>query len=91
MSYSKIDIHYTTDGVNTLKNVNTRTGVKHKVISLPDKVQNYGDRHGYSALTETYNGDHVIIKGGSEVLLDRDINGTNNNEYICSIVSYEWL
>lgn len=91
MSYSKIDIHYTTDGVNTLKNVNTRTGVKHKVISLPEKVQKYGDRYGYSALTITYAHDHVIIKGGSEVLLDRDINGTNNNEYIRSIVSYEWL
>lgn len=92
MSYSKIDIHYKTDGINTLKSVDTRQGVvKHKVISLPEKVQKYGDRYGYSSLTVTYSLDHVIIKGGSEVLLDRDINGTNNNEYIRSIVSYEWL
>ena len=91
MSYTKLEILYITDGINTQASVNTRQGEKHRTISLPKKVQEYGDRYGYSSLTVTYNLDHLIIKYGSTVLMDTDINGTNNNEYIRSIVSYEWM
>lgn len=91
MSYTKLEIRYTTDGINTSASVKTRQGEKHRTIALPKKVQEYGDRYGYSSLRLEYSLDHLIIKGGSEVLMDLDINGTNNNEYIRSIVSYEWL
>lgn len=90
MSYTKLEIRYTTDGINTQASVNTRDGEKHRTLALPKKVQEYGDRYGYSSLTVTYSLDHLIIKYGSTVLMDTDINGTNNNEYIRSIVSYEW-
>ena len=91
MSYTKLKIVYTTDGLNTKASVNTRDGEKHRTIALPKKVQEYGDTHGYSSLELSYSGDHLIIRGGYETLMDLDINGTNNNEYIRSIVSYEWL
>lgn len=90
MSYSKIEVRYTTDGINTKDSVKTRQGEKHKSLPLPKKVQEYGDRYGYSSLNITYHQDHLIISGGGETLMDVDINGTNNNEYIRSIVSYEW-
>lgn len=91
MSYTKLEIRYTTDGVNTQACVNTRQGEKHRTISLPKKVQEYGDRYGYSSLTVTYSLDHLIIRYDNTVLMDTDINGSNNNEYIRSIVSYEWM
>lgn len=91
MSYTKLDVRYITDGANTLANVNTRQGEKHRIITLPQKVQKYGDRYGYDSLSIEYNQDHLIIKYGDTILLDQDINGTNNNEYIREIVSYEWL
>ena len=91
MSYTKLDVRYVTDGSNTLANVNTRQGEKHRIITLPQKVQKYGDRYGYSSLTVTYDRDHLIIKGGGEVLFDRDINGDANIEYITRIVDYTWL
>ena len=91
MSYTKLEIRYTTDGVNTQADVNTRDGEKHRTITLPQKVQNYGDRYGYDSLSIEYNQDHLIIKYGDTILMDQDINGTNNNEYIREIVSYEWL
>ena len=91
MSYTKLKIVYTTDGINTRASVNTRDGEKHRTIALPKKVQEYGDAHGYSSLDISYCGDHLIIKWGYITLMDLDINGTNNNEYIRSIVSYEWL
>ena len=92
MSYTKLKIVYTTDGINTNASVKTRDGEKHRTIALPKKVQEYGDAHGYSSLNLSYSGDHLIIKGRNyETLMDLDINGTNNNEYIRSIVSYEWL
>ena len=91
MSYTKLNIVYYTDGLNTKASVNTRTGNKHRTIALPKKVQEYGDAHGYSSLRVDYIADHLIIKGGHETLMDTDINGTNNNEYIRGIVSYEWL
>ena len=91
MSYTKLDVRYVTDGLNTLANVNTRQGEKHRIITLPQKVQKYGDRYGYDSLSIEYNQDHLIIKYGDTILLDQDINGTNNNEYIRESVSYEWL
>lgn len=90
MSYTKLEVRYTTDGTNTLASVKTRQGEKHKTIYLPKRVQEYGDSHGYASLDISYSLDHLIIRGGGEVLFDQDINGTNNNEYIRSIVSYEW-
>ena len=90
MSYSKLKITYYTDGLNTNASVNTRQGNKHRTLALPQKVQEYGDKYGYSGITFDYSLDHLILKGGSEVLMDIDINGTNNNEYIRGIVSYEW-
>ena len=91
MSKTKLKIVYTTDGLNTKASVNTRQGDKYRTIALPKKVQEYGDEHSYSSLSLDYSGDHLIIRGGGETLMDLDINGTNNNEYIRSIVSYEWL
>ena len=90
MSYSKLEIRYETDGINTQKSVNTRQGEKHKAISLPQKVQEYGDRYGYGSLSVDFSLDHIIIKYGSTVLMDKDINGSGNNEYIRRINSYEW-
>ena len=91
MSYTKLEIRYTTDGLNTQACVNTRDGEKHRTLNLPQKVQEYGDKYGYDALTLNYNGDRLIIKYGDTELMDTDINGTNNNEYITSIVSYKWM
>lgn len=91
MSYTKLDVRYVTDGSNTLANVNTRQGKKHRTITLHQKVQKYGDRYGYDSLSIEYSQDHLIIKYGDTILFDQDINGTNNNEYIREIVSYEWL
>ena len=91
MSKTKLKIVYTADGLNTKASVNTRRGEKHRTIALPKKVQEYGDKYGYCVLSLDYNKDHLIIRSCSETLMDLDINGTNNNEYITSIVSYEWL
>ena len=90
MSYTKLEIHYTTDGINTRACVNTRDGVKKKTLALAKKVTEYGDKYGYSSIKISYSEDHIILRGGSEVLMDTDINGTNNDEYIRSIVSTEW-
>lgn len=93
MSKTKLEIEYTTDGLNTLASVKTRQGTKHRTISLPKKVQEYGDANGYSSLHLEYSQDHLMIRAGyyGEILMDLDINGTHNNEYIRTIVSYEWL
>ena len=91
MSKTKLKIVYRTDGVNTKASVNTRQGDKYRTIALPKKVQEYGDEHGYSSLLLYHSEDHLIIRGGTETLMDLDINGTNNNEWIRGIVSYEWL
>lgn len=91
MSYSKIEIHYRGDGINSAQGVNTRQGVvKKRAVSLNKKVQDYGDKYGYSSLRVDYSLDHLIIRGGGETLLDKDING-DSNEYIRSIESYDWL
>lgn len=93
MSYSKLEVHYTTDGINTTSSVNTRAAgtVKKKTVTLPKKVQDFGDKRGYSSISISYDKDHLILRGGGETLMDLDINGTNNNEYIRSIVKTEWL
>ena len=91
MSYSKLEIRYLTDGCNSQANVNTREGEKYRTLAMPKKVQEYGNEHGYSAIKFDFSGDHLILKGGDEVLMDMDINGTNNNEYITEIVSYTWI
>ena len=91
MSKTKLKIVYVTDGRNTKASVNTRQGEKYRTIALPKKVQEYGDKNGYSSLYLDYSLDHLIIRGGGETLMDLDINGTNNDEWIRGIVSYEWL
>ena len=93
MSYTKIQVRYYGDGI-ACNGRNTRQGVEKKVtITLPKRVIEYGDKHGYSRMVvdyRRYNRDHIIIKGGGETLLDKDING-GSNEYIERIVGYEWL
>ncbi len=92
MSYTKIRVNYTTDGLNTKACVNTRKDVvKKATLPLPKKLQEYGNKYGYHSLSVTYSLDHLIIRGGGEELMNLDINGTDNNEYIKRIVSYEWL
>lgn len=88
---SKLEIRYLTDGLNTLTSVKTRQGEKRRTITLPKKVQEYADAHGHYSLVVDHSWDHLIIKGGGEVLMDIDINGTNNNESITKIVSYTWI
>lgn len=92
MSYSKLVIRYTTDGLNTVnRSVKTRQDVvKKKTLYVSKKVQEYGDRYGYNSLSLDYHQDHIIIKYGYETLMDTDINGTGNNEYIRSIEGYDW-
>ena len=90
MSYSKLKITYYTDGVNTNASVNTRQGNKHRTLALPQTVQEYGDKYGYSRITIDYLWDRLILKGGGEVLMDVDINGTDRWNGIERIVSYEW-
>lgn len=94
MSYTKIQVRYYGDGLNTNQSVNTRKSVEKKVtITLPKRVIEYGDKYGYSSMVvdyDIYNRDHIIIKGGGVTLLDKDING-GSNEYITRIVDYEWL
>ena len=91
MSYTKLKVTYYTDGINTRSYVNTRKGNKHKTLYLPQKVKEYGDKYGYHTISLDYSDDHIILEGGGEILMDMDINGTGNNEYIRGIVSHEWL
>lgn len=89
MSYSKIQIRYYGDGVNIFGNA--RQGMlKTVTITLPKRVIEYGDKYGYSRMSVDYYYDHIIISGGGEILLDKDING-RSNEYITRIAGYEWL
>ena len=91
MSYTKLEVRFMGDGV-PCNGRNARSGEKKRVVSLPKKVQEYGDRYGYYSLDVTYYQDHLIIKGrGGEVLFDRDINGDANMEYITGIFDYTWL
>lgn len=81
MSYSKLEVRFIGSGDVERK----------RVVSLPKRVQEYGDRYGYSSLIVTYYSDHLVIEGGGEDLFDRDINGDDNLETITSIVGYTWL
>lgn len=88
-NYSKIQIRYYGDGVNFYSNA--RQGMlKTVTITLPKRVIEYGDKYGYSSMRVDYHADHIIITGGGETLLNKDING-GSNEYITSIAGYEWL
>ena len=89
MSYTKIRIEYYGDGI-ACNGRDTRKGVlKKATIALPKKVTEYGDAHGYSSLSVSYSADHLIIKGGWETLMDKDINASSR-EYISRLVSYDW-
>lgn len=85
--------NYLIFSINTYSSVNTRAAgtVKKKTITLPKKVQEFGDKRGYYNIFITHHQDQLILRGGGETLMDLDINGTNNNEYIRSIVKTEWL
>jgi len=91
MSYTKLEIRYIGDGVNSKTDGETRDAIKKRTLALAKKVQEYGDEHGYDKIELLFNGDRITLKGGAEVLQDQDINGTNSNEYIVSIEGYEWL
>lgn len=91
MSYTKLEIRYVGDGVNSKTDGETRDAIKKRTLALAKKVQEYGDKYGYDTIEFLFNGDRITLKGGDEVLQDQDINGTNNNEYIVSIEGYEWL
>lgn len=90
MSYTKLEIHYLGDGINYAV-MNSREGEKHRAIILPKKVQEYGDKYGYESLSVSFLHDHIIIKHGTTLLMDKDFNGTANNEYIRELLSYEWI
>jgi len=90
MSYTKIEVLYHGDGIS-LDSTNTRQNVQKKVtLLLTKKVVEYGENYGYDELEVSYHGDHIVIKGGYDVLMDKDINGSSR-EYISRIDSYTWL
>lgn len=90
-SYSKIQIRYYGDGVNSRQDVNTRQNVVKKVtLALPNRVKAFGEEFGYDAIQINFNGDHIMLIGNGNTLLDNDING-ESNEYVESIVDWEWL
>lgn len=91
MSYSKIQVNYYGDGINSQQAVTTRQGVvKKATITLSNKVKEYGDKYGYDSIVVDFSLDHIILKGGGSVLLDKDINGASN-EFIKKIESYHWI
>jgi len=91
MSYSKLEVRYRGDGINTHEAKNTRQDVvKKKTIILPKRVQEYGDRYGYGSIRVSCKLDHIILSGGGSVLFDQDINAASD-EYIRSIEGYSWL
>ena len=90
-SYSKIQIRYYGDGVNSRQDVNTRQNVIKKVtLALPNRVKAFGEDFGYDAIQINFNGDHIMLVGNGTTLLDNDING-ESNEYVESIVDWEWI
>jgi hypothetical protein len=91
VSYSKIQIRYYGDGVNSRQDVNTRQNVIKKVtLTLPNRVKAFGEDFGYDAIQIGFNGDHIMLTGNGTTLLDNDING-ESNEYVESIVDWEWI
>jgi hypothetical protein len=53
-------------------------------------VKAFSEEFGYDAIQINFNGDHVMLIGNGNTLLDNDING-ESNEYIESIVDWTWL
>lgn len=91
VSYSKIQIRYYGDGVNSRQDVNTRQNVIKKVtLTLPNRVKAFGEDFGYDTIQIGFNGDHIMLTGNGTTLLDNDING-ESNEYVESIVDWEWI
>lgn len=83
-------VHYG-DGVNSRQDVNTRQNVIKKVtLTLPNRVKAFGEDFGYDAIQIGFNGDHIMLTGNDTTLLDNDING-ESNEYVESIVDWEWI
>lgn len=91
MSYSKIQVRYYGDGIS-LTGVQAREGMLKKVtLTLPKRVIEYGDEHGYYSIRVDYDCDHLILKAADgKVLLDKDINA-GSKEYIRQIVDYDWM
>lgn len=81
MSYNKIEIRYLGYPYTEKEH--------HKVVYLPKKVKEYGDRHGYSELRVKLLFDRLYIEYGSTTLMDThiDINWAN---YMTDLISYEW-
>ena len=91
VNYSKIQIRYYGDGVNSRQDVNTRQNVVKKVtLALPNRVKAFGEEFGYDAIQINFNGDHIMLIGNGNTLLDNDING-ESNEYVESIVDWTWM
>lgn len=89
--YSKIQVRYYGDGVNSNQNVNTRQNViKKTTLSLTNRVKAFGEEFGYDTIQLSFNGDHLMLIGNGNTLLDQDING-ESNEYIESIVDWTWI
>lgn len=90
-SASKIRVHYYGDGLNTNQCVDTRQGVVKKVtLSLPNRVKEFGAKFGFNNIEVDWSLDHLVLRGRGKVLMDKDING-ESNEYIKSIVRWEWI
>ena len=91
VSYSKIQIRYYGDGVNSRQDVNTRQNViKKATLPLTNRVKVFGEEFGYDTIQISFNGDHIMLIGNGNTLLDNDING-ESNEYIESIVDWTWI
>ena len=77
--------------MNSRQDVNTRQNVVNKVtLPLPNRVKAFGEEFGYDAIQINFNGDHIMLIGNGNTLLDNDING-ESNEYIESIVDWTWI
>lgn len=91
VNYSKLQVRYYGDGVNSNQDVNTRQNViKKTTLSLTNRVKAFGEEFGYDAIQLNFNGDHLMLIGNGNTLLDQDING-ESNEYIESIVDCTWI
>jgi hypothetical protein len=53
-------------------------------------VKAFGEEFGYDTIQLSFNGDHLMLIGNGNTLLDQDING-ESNEYIESIVDWTWI
>jgi len=90
--YTSVMMEYYGDGLNSKTMYGgTRDGLKHRQVSVPKKVQEYGNKYGYSKLSFSFYGDHLVIYGGGSCLMDKDFNGAASDEFITSIVSIKWM